>query len=49
MIDLSEQPVVPLTNYQREQARFAGMKVGLQRRRRARWRLALALWIAGRR
>ncbi|WP_179380439.1 hypothetical protein [Jannaschia marina] len=49
MADLSEQPIVALTNYEREQRYFARMHAELQRRNRAKWRLRLALLIAGRR
>lgn len=37
------------TNYLREQQEFAKLKADLQRRKRAKWRLWLALKIAGRR
>lgn len=47
MIGGFDQSLAPLTNYRREQAIFAATKDRLQRRKRARWRLWLALRVAG--
>ncbi|KIT16279.1 hypothetical protein [Jannaschia aquimarina] len=44
-----DQPFAQPSEYEREQAYFAEMHHHLQRRKRARWRLWLALRVAGRR
>ncbi|GIT92426.1 hypothetical protein JANAI62_28840 [Jannaschia pagri] len=49
MMDGFDQTLAKLTEYQRERVQFAAMKRDLQRRKRARMRLRLALWVAGRR
>ncbi|CTQ33078.1 hypothetical protein [Jannaschia rubra] len=42
MIDLSDQPVVPKTSYEREQAHFASLRAEARERTPSRWRR----WIA---
>lgn len=42
------EPMEIRTNYLRERALFAQQKADLQKRKRAKWRLWLALRVAGR-
>ena len=44
-----DQECLPKTGYAQEQEMFAEMKNVLQRRKRAKWRLGLALIVAGKR
>ena len=47
--DWYDHPLQNPTEIQKERRAFAKMKIALQRRKRAKWRLRLALWVAGRR
>lgn len=49
MTDHVDNALCGLTGYQRERAYFAAENDALRRRRRARWRLRLAVIVAGRR
>ncbi len=49
MTDAFDHSLARLSEYRREQAIFAETKAALQRRKRARLRLRVALLVAGRR